>query len=195
MAKFPISFGNRKLPKTTAIFNMTSATDCPSRDLGLCQLDCPSKCYALKAEKQYRKTVLPYRNRQADIWRNCTANQWVMSYTIARGRKKVSAIRFNESGDLTSKKCLAKLVKIAKLLPGLPIYFYSARKDIFTDKALSTLPDNITVNGSGYMAHNEFRVVSADTLKAYAGPKCCGDCTKCKLCETRQNKTIYAEMH
>ena len=61
-----ISIGNKKLPKTTAIFNMGAATDCPSLELGLCQAFVGEKlvCYAMKAESGLYPDVLPYRRRQ-----------------------------------------------------------------------------------------------------------------------------------
>ena len=46
------SEGNLKIPSSTAIFNMGSATDCPSLKLGLCKAYFNGKhiCYAKKAE-------------------------------------------------------------------------------------------------------------------------------------------------
>ena len=37
----PIVLGNKKLPRTTAILNITPASTCVSRVLGLCQLRFP----------------------------------------------------------------------------------------------------------------------------------------------------------
>jgi hypothetical protein len=55
--------GNRKIPKSTAIFNMSSALNCPSKKLGLCKAASQgAKCYARKAEILYPQ-VLPYRER------------------------------------------------------------------------------------------------------------------------------------
>ena len=48
-----LSFGNKKLSNSTAILNITSALQCPSRKLGLCGLSDPSKCYALRSERIY----------------------------------------------------------------------------------------------------------------------------------------------
>jgi hypothetical protein len=63
-----IQAGNHKLPKSTAIFNMASATDCPSLKLGLCSaVDENGKlfCYAKKSEAGYRPDVLPYRRKKS----------------------------------------------------------------------------------------------------------------------------------
>ena len=64
-----IQFGNHKLPKSIAIFNMGPAMECPSLNMGLCQAYVGDKCvcYAMKAEIQYCKTVPPYRTRQAQL--------------------------------------------------------------------------------------------------------------------------------
>ena len=64
---FYYTIGNKKIGNDTLIFNMGSATDCPSKKLGLCR-HC-DKCYALKAERQYPQ-VRPFRDRQADYWLN-----------------------------------------------------------------------------------------------------------------------------
>lgn len=44
---------------------MGSATKCPSRLLGKCDLG--DKCYAYKAEVQYYKTCPQYRDKQAEV--------------------------------------------------------------------------------------------------------------------------------
>ena len=64
-----IATGNKKLPTTTAIFNMGSATDCPSLKKGLCTAVTEKKvtCYALRPEN-FRPLVLPYRRRQEKYW-------------------------------------------------------------------------------------------------------------------------------
>ena len=124
------SFGNKKLPKTTAIFNITSALECKSRKLGLCQLGKDTKkCYALKAEKCY-PSVLPYRNRQTNLWDNMNAEEFVKNFMKEKGRRKIDALRFNESGDFRGQRDVNKLIKIARLLQaeGIKVYCYTARK-------------------------------------------------------------------
>ncbi len=46
------SYGNSKLPKETLIVNITSAQNCPSDKLGLC--NCSKVCYAKKCERIYK---------------------------------------------------------------------------------------------------------------------------------------------
>jgi hypothetical protein len=45
------SYGNSKLPTETLIVNITSAHNCPSDKLGLC--NCSNVCYAKKCERIY----------------------------------------------------------------------------------------------------------------------------------------------
>ena len=58
-----LSFGNLKVGKDTAIFNMTPAFRCPSEELGLCSI--AKICYAKKAERMYPQ-VTPYREKQEE---------------------------------------------------------------------------------------------------------------------------------
>ncbi len=43
--------GNKKLPKSTLIANLTSARNCPAKALGLCDIE---DCYAAKCERIYK---------------------------------------------------------------------------------------------------------------------------------------------
>ena len=43
------SYGNKKLPESTMIVNLTSAQNCPAKQLGLCLV--PDVCYAQKGEE------------------------------------------------------------------------------------------------------------------------------------------------
>ena len=65
MDKKLVKFGNTKLPSTTAIFNMGTSKDCPSRLKGLCK--CATVCYARKPEKRFPNTVPAYRKRCAEV--------------------------------------------------------------------------------------------------------------------------------
>lgn len=136
------TFGNTKLPKTTAIFNMGPATDCPSASLGLCELrkncklksGCKDVCYALKAEKMY-KACKPYRTRQQQYWLNVTAETFATEFIQIYERKKIkpTLLRFNESGDFFTQNCVDKVYKIARLIyeaVGVRTYLYTHRRDL-----------------------------------------------------------------
>ena len=90
------SIGNRKIGKDTLIFNMNSATHCPSKQLGMC--DISHKCYAMKAERLYPQ-VLPFRVKQAQFWVSHSAVAIADElYTVCRD-KDLNLIRISESGD------------------------------------------------------------------------------------------------
>jgi len=197
-----LSFGNRKLPKTTAIFNLSPAAVCPSEKLGLCSL-C-NKCYAKKAERLYPQ-VLPYRQAQMDYWLRTSAMQFAMEMIIINEskRNKVNALRFNESGDFHSQTCVDKMEEISRLLwkAGITCYVYTARKDLDFSKC-----KYLQVNASGFnkagvsaqfigivnakQAAMEYRL--ATNKKAAV---CCGDCKKCSICQYVKNTVIFCEMH
>jgi hypothetical protein len=205
MLKPPVTFGNKKLPETTMIINITSATDCPSRALGMCQLDhCgigSRKCYALKAEK-FRPSTLAHRRKQQAWWDQPTVDMTESFFQMrSKMRRKVTAVRVGESGDFRDIGDVRKLAALAKSNEDLTWYLYTARKDLFTDAVLCTLPKNVVVNGSGWMADNGFyavpkgaaRPVVKEGIKKIAW--CAGDCRKCTLCLKKGGVAIYAREH
>lgn len=182
--------GNAKVGNNTLIFNMNAAMDCPAEKLGLC--DIASKCYAKKAERLY-PAVLPFRRRQAQAWEDCTAIEFAdtVKRIVKRKRIEIKFFRFSESGDFSTQADIDKMASVAKLLKesGIATYGYSARRDLdFTE-----LEKVATVQGSGFMASNEFVPV-----KEFTGnnPKCNGsDCSKCPLCKTSMGKKIEVIIH
>jgi hypothetical protein len=195
-----ISYGNTKLPKTTAIFNMTSAKDCPTRALGMCKIcNAGRQCYALKAERLYPQ-VLPYRKRQAAFWAGNTASAlakfFVHELFYKKHKHRITALRFNESGDLRGPGDLDKINRIARELAphGIVVYFYTARLDIIA-KYTTPLEHNIVIQGSGFMAHNKFKAVSKDYKLQGQEVFCPGDCRICKLCLERGQRVIVNVYH
>lgn len=199
-----LSSGNIKIPKETAIFNMSSATDCSSLRLGLCKAcvwneelkKLQTVCYALKAERGYRPSVLPYRRRQQDFWLNVRAEDFVIQFLIINSlkRTKFNKIRFNEAGDFHDQRCIDKAERIAKLLKpfGIGVYCYTSRDDLDYTRVR-----NLVINASGFEAPgivNEFRMLApGDKIpKGYA--KCPQDCTICDRCSLRGKKT-YVNKH
>lgn len=192
--------GNHKLSKKIMIFNMTPATTCPSRALGLCQLHNPDFCYAMKAEKMYPK-CLPHRTEQQELWDSLSAEDFVELFLRERGKKDVKYLRFNESGDFVNQDSLDKAEKVAKLLieKGITVYCYTARKDLdYSDIKY------LVVNGSGWMAGNECDVVYFydDLLDkgSLACPKSIGkskeECGEtCTACMQKTSKKILFLIH
>jgi len=185
--------GNLKLGKDTAIFNFTSATNCPAKRRGLCN-HC-DKCYAAKAEKQY-PAVFPYRERQAAWYNDCTAEEFVAAFTKAQGKRRkvaVNHLRFSEAGDFTSQAQVDKFAIIARKLAalGITVYGYTARKDLDTSK----LERYATVNGSNAMKSNRVHVMPAADIPADAEHVCECDCKVCDTCKTGSGKDIYFPIH
>lgn len=187
-----VSQGNHKLGKDTLILNITSATDCPSRALGLCKL--PSKCYAMKAERMY-KAVLPYRRRQAEYWDKNGPIKIASDLREELGRHtkvQIKYIRISEAGDFRSQEDVTKLYIIADLLAntGVIIYGYTARKDL----QFPARPSNLVLNGSGFMLDNMFTPVHPKTLNNYQ-VTCVGNCRICNLCKANKKLDIKVGLH
>ena len=184
------SNGNRKIGRDTIIINMGSATDCASKRLGLCKV-C-ARCYAVKAERQY-PSCLPYRRLQAKIWSYTSAESIASQILGIAGVKsgRVKYLRFSESGDFRTQGDVDKMSTVAKLLAGkLIVWGYTARSDL----DFSRVSDNLVVNGSGFMLHNNFVAVPKFTgNNLLCGGE--GSCEECKLCKVRLHKTIEVEYH
>ena len=184
------SFGNLKVGNDTAIFNMTPAKYCPSAELGLCKV-C-DKCYARKAERLYPQ-VLPYRVRQMEFWQGVDTKIFVLIFKLVMEskRNKIKYLRFSESGDFCTQSDVDKVSGIAEQLKGIvKVYTYTARKDL----DFSNVSDNLTVNGSGFMVHNNFYIYR-DKSELIDNFICGGDCLKCNLCKVSKKRNIAVKLH
>jgi len=188
-----LSFGNAKLPKTTAIFNMTSATDCPAKKLGLCMI--PDICYAMKAERM-RPDVLTHRRRQCKFWKNVSAKEFARQFIEMNNNKriKVDTLRFSEAGDFSSQDDINKADKIAELLKEEEIitYTYTARSDLDFSNIKSLI-----VNGTYFKKRgirNTFIPVSKFTNRNDR-EQCILNCRICNKCIIGENLDIEVEFH
>ena len=89
-----LKFGNHKLGDDTAIINMGTSKDCPSRKLGMCKpvLD-GIKCYAEKAEVQYPSTVPKAREEQERYWKSSTIEKILKDIAKKiQGRRKPTRV-------------------------------------------------------------------------------------------------------
>ena len=204
-----VSQGNSKIGTDTIIFNMGSATHCPSRAKGLCKLG--RRCYALKAEILYDNT-LPYRDRQADYWLNNPAKRIAsaLSTIILKLNKKarvIKYIRFNESGDFWSQKDVSKLDKVAGYVraeTGVIVYGYTARKDLNFSKVVSFLvkgsSNNAGNNGRTIARHRQAVVNNLEKHGVYFEDDklfavCPGDCRACAICKVKNNVNVVFPIH
>jgi hypothetical protein len=193
-----LSYGNSKLPKSTAIFNMCSAESCPSDKLGLCQLS--KFCYAKKAERLY-PSVLPYRNRQAEYWFNCTAEKFCSDFleAISHKQTKITALRVSESGDFNSQADVNKLADIAEILytNGIKVYCHTARKDLNFDNCryLQVIGSNFMGDISFIGIKNASQAAKDLRSQGHKAALCAGSCKKCSLCQTAKDLVVYCELH
>jgi len=176
-----IRFGNKKLPGTTAIFNICSATDCPSRKLGLCQVvNAGHKCYALRDE-QFYAGPLNYRRRQEKLWDSLTSSEFATQFLQVVGRRRIdtTALRLNESGDFRTQADVNKAGSIARRLEdlGIKVYCYTARSDLDYSGV-----DSLIVNGSGFKVHGEFKFVRSAAEVPTGYRVCPGSCKSCTRC-------------
>jgi hypothetical protein len=219
------SLGNIKVK--TLIFNFGTAAQCPSDSLGLCEYgkkkgtgEFKGKCYALKAEVQYKKDVPAYRKRQAGYWLNTSTEQLLHDFGLViaqqtgkRIKKKLTKLRFNESGDMYSRKCLDKMIALAKAYPSIQFYTYTHRLDIMgvmdgdNGVSIEELPSNLVINLSYPNAKLSFNTFIAEKdLKTQASLRrkpldsinpviCPMSCDGCNICPTLSGKTCIVPVH
>ena len=190
--------GNNKLP--FAVFNMGSATDCPSLKAGECKIG--NKCYALRDEQRY-KTPLPYRRRQEMFWRNMSAYDLAEQMKEVMDKKGVKELRMNESGDFRSHEDVEKLNLIAMFLG-----YYSIKTYTYTSRDIHIDPSDmkhVTIIGSGKAGldgqfigvKNATSYAKEARLSGFRSIVCQGSCNICNACLDMKVKPaiIYAEMH
>lgn len=183
-----LTFGNLKLPKTTAIFNITSAIDCPAKRF------CPhvKDCYAVKSEIRYPKT-LAYHRRQTEFFDLLSGEQLGKSFLldILHRKHAITKFRFSEAGDFRTQSDVDKMTVIAKNIKaaGLLVYGYSARPDLNLD----ALKEVATVNGNHFSASNRVKIVSQFSNNGEI--QCKADCRLCDACATACGKTIEIIKH
>lgn len=191
---------NKKVGSDTAIMNITPAINCPARALGLCQLgeNC-NRCYALKAERIY-PTARRHREQQTVIWDNNNVLEFGFMLKelmkkehrdkYDKEKRKLKYVRFSEAGDFRTQADVEKLFALAEMMENkLMFYGYTARRDLNFSKA----PDNVVINGSGFMVHNQFKIVNK--IPANVKFKCNGNCRTCNLCKERNGGVIYVKLH
>jgi len=178
--------GNLKIPSSTAIFNMSSATECPSKKLKLCKAIVNEKClcYAKRSERPNRPRVLPFRRKQKKYWLSVTPERFCLEFLALSLKKKkpFNAIRFNEAGDFHSQDCVNKAEKIARILKkfGVICYLYTSRNDLDYSHVKA-----LKISGSGFKKKgivNIFKIISSKKNKPKGYGLCKMDCRICNRC-------------
>ena len=185
------TIGNRKIGKDTVIMNLTTATDCPAKDKCIIR----NVCYALSAER-LRPNVLAFRRRQEELWKKMPAEFFIESFKDIKTRK-LSYIRFQESGDFATQYDFDKLSYIADALKGwYKCYTYTNMDNLDFDRRSK----NLIVTGSNFMVDNQFIPLKSflydDIMKDNPNLiHCPGDCRQCTLCKVARNIEIYQRIH
>ena len=194
--KLSVSFGNKKLPKGTMIFNIPAVSTCPLRTTF-----CEISCYALKAEVQYKNVVPQARARNLKISKT---DDFInrMSETIQKNTRKIKQIRIHESGDFYSQEYLDKWFTIARAFPDIQFYAYTKSFHLdFTGKALNFVliasfdktTDDLRKNF--YESKAEYFDNTFTIIDAKAKASCIADCTKCSLCWNSKGNDITVNAH
>ena len=190
-----IAFGNKKLPKTTGIYNIGTWFLCPGRLEGYCELhqECYAKC------REVMGNVISSRLNNYLFWKTNDAEKIAMfiSYSIMAEKMKgneVNLLRFNEVGEIEDQEDLVKMVKVSNIIfekTGVKSYTYTHNRGLNFDIDRP----NLTVNGSGFMVDNCFTVVKPEDYKEYVNTHECIECPqKCELCGSICARKLGVEM-
>lgn len=188
-----ISCGNKKLPKSTAIFNLPAVKTCPGRT-SLCSV----KCYALKAERLYLN-VFPARKANLKASQDTSFVQ-LMIDKIKQSKRKV--FRIHEAGDFYNQDYLNKWFIIAEELPEVKFYAYTKSFHLnFKDKpdnfVLIASFDNTTTGNSirQYEDNKQYFDNTFTIVDRHAKASCIQDCTKCNACWIGKGLNITVNQH
>lgn len=175
-----LTLGNRKLPKTTAIFNLPHGETC----LGQTAY-CAKHCYAAKAERMY-KQVLPFRKRNLQLAKTADFTAKLNEEIQISG---VDVVRVHESGDFFSQDYLDQWVVIAELNPAVTFYAYTKSFKLYFNHR----PKNFIVRGSvdpsSSLKERKAALVLDGTAETFdTAPTikdtfvCPGSCKSCNYC-------------
>ena len=190
-----MAFGNKKLPKTTAIYNIGCWFLCPGRLEGFCELHdvCYAKC------REVMGNVIQSRLNNYYFWKANSAEKIAMfiSYSIMAEKMKgneVNLLRFNEVGEIEDQEELEKMIKISNIVyenTGVKSYVYTHNRGL----NFNIERPNLTICGSGFMIDNCFTVVKPEDYKEYVNNNNCVECPqKCELCGSICSKKLEVEI-
>ena len=178
-----IAFGNKKLPKTTAIYNIGTWFLCPGRLEGFCELS--TQCYAKCREVM--GSVISSRLNNYLFWKTNDAETIAsfIVYSIQLEKLKgneVNLLRFNEVGELEDQGDLVKMVKVSNIVynnTGIKSYVYTHNRGL----NFNIDRPNLVICGSGFMIDNKFTVIKPENYQEYVDTHNCIECPqKCELC-------------
>ena len=192
-----IVFGNKKVPKTTAIANTTSWFLCPGRLKGFCELHevCYDKC------REVMGSVCQSRLNHDLWWRTNDADTIAQFYiysikaeSLKHPEAPINLMRFQEVGDFRSQADLTKMVDVSDRIYdalGINSYTYTHNRDLF----YNIKRPHLTINGSGFMIDNQFTVVPPSEYKRYVENHNCFACPqKCEMCNSICSQKLGIEI-
>ena len=190
-----MAFGNKKLPKTTAIYNIGCWFLCPGRLNGFCELstECYAKC------REVMGNVIQSRLNNYYFWKSNTAERIAefICYSIKLESLKgnqVNLLRFNEVGEIEDQQELEKMVKVSNIVymkTGVQSYTYTHNRNLNFNIPRA----NLTICGSGFMVDNKFTVVKPEDYKKYVQDHNCIECPqKCEYCGSICSKKLGVEI-
>ena len=190
-----ITFGNKKLPKTTAIYNIGCWFLCPGRLEGYCELNdvCYAKC------REVMGSVIQSRLNNYYFWKSNSTEKIAafIVYSIKAEQlkgNKVNLLRFNEVGEIEDEEDLNKMIDISNIiyaLTGVKSYTYTHNRNLNYD----VNRPNLTICGSGFMIDNRFTVVKPEDYKKYVQDHNCIECPQnCEYCNTICSRKLGVEI-
>ena len=179
--------GNRKpIPSFVWIISMTSGEDCPSRIKKMCPIH--KDCYVLAYERNpfMRNQTLKARAEDEEAIDYMVDNhmeRWFAKELVKRNNQskvhKLKYLRWNESGDMKSLNHFLFIDRVSEILHrhiGTVSVVYTKRKDLWEEFKDIRRSKALIVNGSGFMADNNFDAV---TEFSDEGNHCPSNCAKC----------------
>ena len=184
--EFTIRKGNKKpIPPFVWIGSMHSSTDCVSRSKGMC--DIGENCYALVYEQNpimYKTVECRRKDEEAiDYMVEHHMSRWFAEELIKRNNRarkhKMNYLRWNESGDCKTLEHFIFVDEVADILGGelgVVSVIYTHRKDLWEQFKPIRKSKWLIVNGSGFMADNNFVAVESFTG---INKDCSSNCERC----------------
>lgn len=180
----------------------TSAKNCPSKKIGLCQVPKCAKCYAQSGEARATKKF-NNGSRGMDSFLNAELSRifWDSFAESSELRNKfiefleskgIDTIRFNLKGDFQNLEDLSIIYYFAE--SGFHMVGYTARDDLKECQTLGRHP-NVYLNGSNVTYTNRFRVTNNLDDWFYSKYRCLGHCADCMQCYSLRGVEIVCLVH
>ena len=199
------SLGNNKIGADTLCINVSTALNCPSDILGLCN-NCKI-CYAKSHNKRYFKNTVPKNlinqiifNKvvTGDITAEDVADNLIKAVkkgTTKKQFKNLLFLRLNVEGDIADNTVLSAVDKVMGIIVDrlslLCCYSYSHNRFLDFNKA-----DNIVFNTSDFKKDNikscqVIYEITAEVRQKILNKEvilCNGDCNNCSYCKNKADK-------